>query len=60
MEKIVNEAVINENVYNGKCKVEVPNDNFMSQNAVGECINDIKIKNNEGFDRIPQRNIVDG
>ena len=60
VEKIVNEAVINENVYNGKCKVEVPNDNFMSQNAVGECINDIKIKNNEGFDRIPQRIIVDG
>jgi hypothetical protein len=51
--KIGNEAVINENVYNGKCKAVRTNLNFMSVANVEKCIKDIKIKNNEGFDRIP-------
>ena len=33
---------------------------FMSQSDVRECILSIKIKNCEGFDRIPQRILVDG
>ena len=60
VESIGNEVVMNENVYNGKCKVTVANINFMSENDVEKCIKDIKIKNNEGFDRIPQRILVEG
>jgi hypothetical protein len=50
----------NQSVYNGKCKVKIPNCNFMSEADIEECIKDIKIKNNEGFDCIPQRIIVEG
>jgi hypothetical protein len=32
----------------------------MTQENIAECIKSIKIKNNEGFDRIPQRVLVDG
>jgi hypothetical protein len=32
----------------------------MTQENIAECIKSIKIKNYEGFDRIPQRVLVDG
>ena len=33
---------------------------FMNKEAIFECLMSIKIKNTEGFDRIPQRILVDG
>ena len=33
---------------------------FMDEDSVRECIATIKLKNTEGFDRIPQRILVDG
>ena len=38
----------------------MPNCNFLSETDIEECIKDIKMKNSEGFDRIPQRIIVEG
>jgi hypothetical protein len=40
--------------------VEAVNKNFMDLQSVKECITSLKIKNKEGFDRIPQRVLVDG
>ena len=33
---------------------------FMDTDSVRECILSLKLKNSEGFDRIPQRVLVDG
>ena len=33
---------------------------FMDEQAVRECILSLKIKNSEGFDRIPQRILIEG
>ena len=33
---------------------------FMDANSIRECILSLKIKNSEGYDRIPQRVLVDG
>ena len=60
VDKIVLESKIDKNVYNGIPKVLCNNLNFMTQENIAECIKSIKIKNNEGFDRIPQRVLVDG
>ena len=48
------------NVYNGKRKVNAANKFFMSLEAVKSCMNSLKPKNSEGFDRIPQRILKDG
>ena len=49
-----------DDVYNGKKKVESTNRMFMDLASVKECMLSLKIKNTEGFDRIPQRILVDG
>ena len=46
-------------VYNGKCKIIVQNRNFMSENNVKTCLNELKNKKCEGFDRIPVCAIFD-
>ena len=33
---------------------------FMTGNKIFECIGDLKLKNTEGYDRIPQRILIDG
>ena len=33
---------------------------FMTVENIRECMSNIKIKNTEGYDRIPQRILVDG
>ena len=40
-------------VYNGKCKLLVQDRNFMTENDVRICMNELKNKKCEGFDRIP-------
>ena len=46
-------------VYNGKCKLIVQNRNFMTENDVKTCINELKNKKCEGFDRIPVCMLID-
>ena len=57
---IINDVEINPSVYNGIKKLIATNYMFMSSNEIKKCINGIKIKNCEGYDRIPQRIFVDG
>ena len=55
MKRLADNAIINPNVYNGTNKMrEVPS-NFMTAEAVMRAMRDIKLKNTEGVDRIPQR-----
>jgi hypothetical protein len=57
---IINQTVIEPNVYNGKKKVNAENKFFMTSTDIKECLKSIKTKNCEGFDRIPQRVLSDG
>ena len=54
---IQNEITIDDEVYNGIRKVNADNNNnnFMTRSNIEEAIKSLKIKNTEGFDRIPQR-----
>ena len=59
--KLITENIpITQTVYNGKKKLEHPNSFFMTNEDILECLQNIKTKNCEGFDRIPQRILVDG
>ena len=40
-------------VNNGKCKLVVQNRNFMTENDVKICLDELTNKKCEGFDRIP-------
>ena len=60
IKKIVNNVGIDNNVYNGRKKVNAENKFFMSRDEVCSCMLSLKSKNSEGFDRIPQRILLDG
>ena len=47
-------------VYNGCKFINSEERNFMTEERVGECLNELKIKNCEGYDRIPMRILKDG
>ena len=51
---------VNDQVYNGTRKVTAENKFFMDRLSVKECMLSLKIKNTDGYDRIPQRILVDG
>ena len=57
---IVNNQVVNDNVFNGTKKVECPNIDFMQEVDVIKAIKSLNPKNSEGHDRIPVRIVVDG
>ena len=59
VQNIANECVINQNVYNGTQKINSLPENFMTQEYVYSAIKSLKIKNCEGFDRIPVRILCD-
>ena len=58
--KIVGETVVNQNVYNGRRKLMADSSMFMTSLKITECVKDLKFKNTEGYDRIPQRILIDG
>ena len=60
VETIISQTEINDEVYNGIKKVTANNKMFMSKQEIIRCISSIKPKNSEGFDRIPQRILLDG
>ena len=57
---ITSTTQISNTVYNGKKKLDHPNSFFMTEKDILDCLCKIKIKNCEGFDRIPQRVLVHG
>ena len=62
-DKIVNilrDTAVDDLVYNGTRKVIAEDQFYMDSESIRECIKSLAIKNSEGFDRIPQRVIVDG
>jgi hypothetical protein len=55
-----NDAQINPTVNNGRRKMDVIDENFMTEENIIRAVKSIKIKNSEGNDRIPQRILIDG
>ena len=54
---IIEKVVIGDDVYNGKDKMVA---DFMTKSDIISCIKMLKVKNCEGYDRIPQKIFVDG
>ena len=54
------EATIWDDFYNGTPKILAQPSIFMDSASVKECMMSLKVKNSEGYDRIPQRCLVDG
>ena len=57
---IVESVKVDAGVYNGRQKILANDCMFMSGDKIIECIKSLKMKNTEGYDRIPQRIIIDG
>ena len=57
---ITSNTTINPEIHNGTRKLNSPNKFFMSSAEILDVLSNIKVKNSEGFDRIPQRILVDG
>ena len=60
IKKVLEEVKIEEDVYNGKKMVHATDKMFMDEKSIKECMLTLKPKNSEGFDRIPQRVLLDG
>ena len=58
--KLLNEVTIEEDVYIGTNKAICSGSYFMDLESVVTCMKSLKSKNSEGYDRIPQRILVDG
>ena len=56
----VEKVEIDNDVYNGRAKMDASNLNFMTKPDIIACIKMLKVKNCEGYDRIPQRVLIDG
>ena len=57
---IVESTKVDQGVYNGRRKIHAEDGIFMTSARIIECVKSLKIKNTEGYDRIPQRIIIDG
>ena len=55
VKNIVNSCKVEDDVYNGIKKIFTGSKNFISSTSVMNALKSIKIKNSEGYDRIPQR-----
>ena len=60
VDDIVSTTAIDNDVYNGTRKITKQNKNFMLTANIRNAIQSLKLKNSEGFDRIPQRILIDG
>ena len=56
---IVRETVFNPRVFNGSWKIHAESLVFMTRHMILESIDGLKLKNKEGYDRIPQRIFID-
>jgi hypothetical protein len=59
IKSVLNSVSINEDNYNGKKIVNSEDKMFNDKNAVIEVMKSLKPKNSEGYDRIPQRILLD-
>ena len=57
---IVKTSRVDDAVYYGVRKLVAADSDFMSPLDIIECVKQLKIKNCEGYDRIPQRILIDG
>jgi hypothetical protein len=57
---LLSEVSKDDSVFNGEKKVNATSTFFMYKASVKECILSLKLKNSEGFDRIPVRILCDG
>ena len=57
---LIRDADINEDVYNGRHKLHSECKFFMTGVDITNCVKSLKVKNSEGYDRIPQRVLIDG
>ena len=60
VQNVVNNLVIDDNVYNGTRKINAENEDFMTENDVLIVMENLKTKNCEGHDRLPLRILADG
>ena len=60
IKNLLGDTKVDNNVYNGKKIVTCTDRMFMGSEEIRECIMSLKPKNSEGFDRIPQRILLDG
>jgi hypothetical protein len=58
--ELLSKVSVNNNVFNCEGKVNTDSVVFMDRSSVKECIANLKSKNSEGYDRIPQKIMVDG
>ena len=58
--KIINQTDLTQGVYNETRKMTEKDANFMTESEVLVAVLSLKIKNSEGYDRIPQRVLIDG
>ena len=57
---LVDDTVMDRNVYNGKLKLQSESMFFMDYDSIVDCVKSLKIKNSEGNDRVPQIILFDG
>ena len=60
VKRIVETCEVDSSVYNGKRKLNCNTENFMTVENVSNAMKSVKIKNCEGYDRIPQRVLNEG
>ena len=60
VKRLVESVTIDPNVQNSVQKTVMGGGDFMTRDRVFECIKQLKSKNCEGYDCIPQRIILDG
>ena len=57
---LVTNTWVDPNVENGIQKSVMGDGDFMTRDRVYQCIKQLKVENSEGYDRIPQRILLDG
>ena len=57
---IVKDTIIDPTVHSGVRRIYANDNMFMTRENIINSVKSLKIKNNEGYDRIPQRVLIDG
>ena len=60
VKNLVTYTGVDPNVENGIQKSVKGDGDFMTRDRVYQCIKQLKVENSEGYDRIPQRILLDG
>jgi hypothetical protein len=58
IKNVINLVALDETVYNGYRKLNCRDQFFMGRAAIADTLKFLKVKNSEGFDRIPQRILI--